>query len=143
MTRLEILAGLLSALALFIAWDHWHSLKVGEREGIAAQVAAEKRAAAKQQAKDDAVLLAAKDAHAKEIAELDQHYAAALPVSVRCYPSTSRVPAAGLPLDRSPAPVMVQHDAEVHPDITGPLRVLLGRADRLSADARELNAAVH
>lgn len=48
-----------------------------------------------------------------------------------------------LPDGGSAAAVVVHRDADLYPDITGALQVFALRADKLAADARELNTAVN
>jgi len=84
--------------------------------------------------------------HELEIAQLAARAARPLP-RVVCHADESdpgTVSAApGVPADGGAAAGVVPDDTGVHPDITPALVLLARRADRLSADARRLNSAVH
>lgn len=84
--------------------------------------------------------------HEIELAQLAARAARPLP-RVVCHADESdpgTVSAApGVPADGGAAAGVVQSGAGVHPDITPALVLLARRADRLSADARRLNSAVH
>lgn len=128
----------LGGLALWQVHDHNEIEK-----GIARQVAAEKAAVARQSQIDDRKLKAAGDAHAAEIAALNAQYAGIKPVRVRCYASTSGVPAAGVSGGESgPARNGPESNPMLTRDISGPLQLFARRLDTLNADARQLDAAI-
>lgn len=83
------------------------------------------------------------DRHASEIADLAAHQPK--PGVVRCYPAApAAMPGpAGVPKGASATPGVVPGDAGLHPDIAPALRLLARRADRLAADARELDRLTH
>ena len=145
MSRLaiEIVAGLALLALLGGLWLRHDNHLIDE--GIQKQVATDKAAASAQKAWDDAKLKRVGESHATEKRDLQAALDAALakPPVVRCYSTASSVPAANVPGSPSAAAAVLHEDDAVHPDISRPLLLLAGRADKLSADARELDAATH
>jgi hypothetical protein len=136
--RLYLYAGLAALLVAGFFW-YRHTLIV---EGEAKIIAADRAAAERQARADEAKLATARTEHEKELAQIAAAQFDAGRTSVVCYSSRPVRPPA-VSGGGSPAPAVVSGPPEVHPDITGLLFLLAKRADKLSADARELNAATH
>ena len=144
--RLYLYAGLLAALLAAGLW-YRHSLIA---EGEARVVQADRDAADKQREavaaeakKWSKTLEIARESHDAETAALlvptPTHH-------VLCHnaPGPSPVPGpAGVPSGASPAAGVVQQDAGLHSDIGPALDMLAKRADKLAADARELDSLTH
>lgn len=145
------LAALAGAAVIWFAIHHFGAERF--HAGYQQSVSENAKALAEWQIKYDAQVKAdekriasAHMAHEIELAQLAVARAQPLP-RVVCHSTASGAgpmsTAIGLPDGGSAAAVVVHGDADVHPDITDALQVLALRADKLAADARELNSAAH
>lgn len=133
-------------LGVFLAYRH--SLIV---EGENRVKRADAAAVLKQKAEDEKVLKAANDAHAKELQALKDDIASRPVPPVRLCLSSNTLPKTSVPNGQRPSrgdvPQVPPGDSglrpEQGPDIGGLLDLLAQRADKLSADSRELNDATH
>ena len=143
--RLYLYAGLLAALLAAGLWYRHILIMEGEARIVEAdRVAVERQreavAAAEKQWENR--LQDARTEHDAEIASV----LAPFPVHrVVCYtPRPGPVPSsAGVSTGGGTASAVVPEDAGVHPDISEALGLLAKRADKLAADARELDALTH
>jgi hypothetical protein len=136
--RLYLYAGIAALLVVGFFW-YRHALIV---EGEAKIIAADRAAADRQAKVDEAKLVTARTEHEKELAQIAAAQFDAGRTSVVCYSSRPVRPPV-VSGGGSPAPAVVPADASVHPNVEPALFLLAKRADKLSADARELNAATH
>lgn len=142
---------ILSLLGVFL-WYRSHLINVGEdrvKSEDARVVAAQIKAFEEQTAKDAEILKEANDAHQAELQKLraDANSHPLPPVRLCHSPGPSPMPAPpGIPRGSDPSTgVLPQGDgvSTDGPDISAGLGLLAERADRLSADARELNSVTH
>jgi hypothetical protein len=128
---------------LYGMWVHHDHVMIKQGQD---QIIAADKAATDKQAKIDAVVIkTSEDKHAQEIDALKTAYLTPIDLGrkLMCFSTPNRVPEAPVLINTGPAPVVVQPDMGVHPDLSAAIKLLLKRADGLSADARELVSETH
>lgn len=144
--RVYLYAAAAISLAVLLLAYRSHLIGLGEARGVEHdRVAAEaqREAVAAEAKRWAAKLQDARTSHDAEVAAL------LVPAAVHhivCHdaPRPGPVPGpAGVSTGAGPAPGVVQQDAGLHPDIGPALDLLARRADKLAADARELDALTH
>lgn len=140
---IEIAAAVILVTTLSVMWNN-HNVEQ-QRLGAQAILQADQKARDEQKQQDAAKFAAAGETHAKEMGDIAAYNFDAGQSSVVCHNRTPRgnVPATVVHGDTGAASAVVPGDVEVHHDITRPLQLLARRADKLSADARQLSSEAH
>lgn len=138
---------ILALLGVFF-WYRTHLINIGEDRILQANA----KAVAAQKAVDTTILKEAQSAHERELQNLNTAAAIKpLPPVRLCVVTSGGLPEKGLPTNPGASgggvPQVPSGDSQVRSDggadISGLLDLLAQRADKLSADARELQAVAH